>query len=80
KPKSKGGSNRVSNLTLACRPCNQSKGNQEIEQFLSGKPDILKRIIGQAKKPLKKDDPPLPPLGKGGGSAAVNSTRWKLYD
>ncbi|WP_204104437.1 MULTISPECIES: RNA-guided endonuclease IscB, partial [Spirulina sp. CCY15215] len=80
KPKSKGGSNRVSNLTLACHPCNQSKDNQEIEQFLSGKPDILKRIIGQAKKPLKKDDPPLPPLGKGGGSAAVNSTRWKLYD
>ncbi|MEB3828486.1 HNH endonuclease, partial [Phormidium sp. CCY1219] len=25
-PQSKGGSDRVSNLTLACHPCNQSKG------------------------------------------------------
>ncbi|MGK7924524.1 MAG: RNA-guided endonuclease IscB [Spirulina sp.] len=74
-PKSKGGSNRVSNLTLACRPCNQLKGNQEIEQFLSGKPSILKRILGQAS--------PLTPLSKGGkegGMAAVNSTRWRLYE
>lgn len=25
-PKARGGSNRVSNLTLACEPCNQAKG------------------------------------------------------
>ncbi|MGK7927172.1 MAG: RNA-guided endonuclease IscB [Spirulina sp.] len=67
KPKSKGGSDRVSNLTLACRPCNQAKGNQEIEQFLSAKPDILKRILKQAKAPLRD-------------ATAVNSTRWKLYE
>ena len=66
-PKSKGGSDRVSNLTLACRPCNQAKGSQEIEQFLSGKPDLINRILGQAKKPLID-------------SAAVNSTRCKLYE
>ena len=66
-PKSKGGSNRVSNLTLACHSCNQAKGNQDIAQFLSGKTDILKGILGQAKKPLVD-------------SAAVNSTRWKLYE
>ncbi|NEO03924.1 MAG: HNH endonuclease, partial [Moorea sp. SIO3I7] len=67
KPKSKGGSDRVSNLAIACRKCNQIKGNQEIEQFLSGKPDVLKRILSQAKRPLVD-------------GAAVNSTRWKLYN
>ena len=66
-PKSQGGSNRISNLTLACHFCNQAKGNQEIEQFLSKKPEILKRILGQAKKSLAD-------------SAAVNSTRWTLYE
>jgi 5-methylcytosine-specific restriction endonuclease McrA len=64
--KSKGGSNRVSNLTLACRKCNQAKGNKPIEQFLSKKPDILRRVLSQAKAPLKD-------------ATAVNATRWELY-
>ncbi|WP_017659214.1 RNA-guided endonuclease IscB [Baaleninema simplex] len=64
-PKSKGGTDRVSNLTLACHSCNQSKGNQDIRDFLSGKPDLLSRILRQAKSPLKD-------------AAAVNSTRWAL--
>ncbi|NEQ63032.1 MAG: HNH endonuclease [Moorea sp. SIO4A1] len=66
KPLSKGGSNRVSNLAIACHSCNQSKSAQEIEQFLSGKPDVLKRVLSQAKRPLTD-------------AAAVNTTRWKLY-
>ncbi|NEO13228.1 MULTISPECIES: RNA-guided endonuclease IscB [unclassified Moorena] len=66
KPLSKGGSNRVSNLAIACHSCNQAKSNQEIEQLLSGKPEILKRILSQAKRPLSD-------------AAAVNTTRWKLY-
>jgi 5-methylcytosine-specific restriction endonuclease McrA len=45
-PKSRGGSNRVSNLTLACTLCNQKKGNQTAAEF--GFPDIQK----QAKKSL----------------------------
>lgn len=64
-PRSKGGSDRVSNLTLACHECNQNKGNQDIKDFLTGKPDVLSRILKQAKQPLKD-------------AAAVNSTRYCL--
>jgi 5-methylcytosine-specific restriction endonuclease McrA len=46
-PRSQGGSDRVSNLTLACRPCNQKKGNQTAAEF--GFPAIQ----AQAKVPLK---------------------------
>ncbi len=66
-PKSKGGSDRVSNLTLACHDCNQTKGNQDIREFLKGKTDLLNRVLKQAKTPLKD-------------ASAVNSTRWKLYN
>ena len=64
-PKAKGGSNRISNLCLACEKCNLKKGTQNIAQFLTKKPDILRRILTQAKRPLKD-------------AAAVNSTRWAL--
>jgi 5-methylcytosine-specific restriction endonuclease McrA len=66
-PRSKGGSNRVSNLAIACHPCNQVKGNQDIKDFLSGKPDILSSVLAQIKKPLES-------------AAAVNTTRWALYE
>lgn len=46
-PKSRGGSNRVSNLTIACHTCNQSKGNLTAEDF--GHPSIQSK----AKKPLR---------------------------
>ena len=65
-PRSKNGSNRISNLTLACAPCNQTKSNQDVRDFLADKPSLLSRIIKIAKLPLKD-------------AAAVNSTRWKLY-
>ncbi len=64
--KSKGGSNRVSNLCLSCHSCNQTKGNKPIEEFLKKKPEVLKRVLAQASSPLKD-------------AAAVNATRWELY-
>jgi 5-methylcytosine-specific restriction endonuclease McrA len=64
--KSKGGSNRVSNLCLSCHPCNQAKGNKPVEEFLKKKPEVLNRVLAQAKAPLKD-------------AAAVNATRWELY-
>jgi 5-methylcytosine-specific restriction endonuclease McrA len=65
-PRSKGGSDRVSNLTLACRPCNQRKGNLPVEHFLAKHPERIRKILAQAKAPLRD-------------AAAVNSTRWALY-
>ncbi len=65
-PRSKGGSDRVSNLTLACRPCNERKGNRDVEAFLKKKPDLLKNHA-RAKTPLRD-------------AAAVNATRWPLFE
>jgi hypothetical protein len=45
-PRIRGGSNRVSNLTIACKPCNDAKGTRTAEEF--GHPDIQAR----AKRPL----------------------------
>lgn len=64
-PKARGGTNRISNLTLACEACNLKKGAHSIEDFLDGRPETLKRIRAQASRPLKD-------------AAAVNTTRWAL--
>jgi 5-methylcytosine-specific restriction endonuclease McrA len=66
-PKAQGGSNRISNLALACIPCNSRKSAQPIEVFLAKKPEVLKRVLAQVKRPLKD-------------AAAVNSTRWALFN
>jgi len=59
--KAKGGSNRVSNLCMACRPCNQKKGRMNADEF--GYPEVQ----AKAQRSMKDE-------------AAVNATRWKLYD
>jgi hypothetical protein len=62
-PRTRGGSNRVSNLTIACHPChpcNDAKGRRTAEEF--GHPEIQQ----MAKWPMKD-------------AAAVNASRWALY-
>ncbi len=65
-PRAKLGTNRISNLCLACEKCNKAKGTKDIKDFLKKKPDLLKKILAQAKSPLKD-------------AAAVNATRWELF-
>ena len=65
-PRAKGGTDRISNLCLACEKCNVAKGTQDIQEFLKKKPDVLKRVLAQAKAPLKD-------------AAAINVTRLALY-
>ncbi|WP_455233330.1 RNA-guided endonuclease IscB [Geopseudomonas aromaticivorans] len=61
-----GGSDRASNLGLACGPCNQKKDKLAIEVFLKKKPELLKQILAKAKTPLRD-------------AAAVNATRNALF-
>jgi hypothetical protein len=65
-PRAKGGSNRVSNLCLACEKCNLAKGTKSLEDFLKKKPDLLRKILAQAKAPLSD-------------AAAVNATHCELF-
>lgn len=65
-PRAHGGSNSIWNLCLACEKCNIAKGKKDIRDFLKKKPDLLKRILAQAKASLKD-------------AAAVNITRWELF-
>jgi 5-methylcytosine-specific restriction endonuclease McrA len=65
-PKARGGSDRISNLTLACRSCNEAKNTTPVEEFLRSRPTLLARILQQAKTSLRD-------------AAAVNATRWALW-
>lgn len=64
--RSRNGSNRISNLVLACHQCNQNKDNLPIEVFLAHDPSRLVHIQKQLKTPLKD-------------AAATNATRNKLF-
>ena len=67
-PKALGGSNRISNLTIACQPCNVEKGKQHPNHIED--PAFRKKVEAAARKarqPLKD-------------AAAVNTIRWKIAD
>ncbi len=66
-PKSKGGSDRVSNLTIACRDCNCKKSNYSLQEFLKGKSGLQSQILEKAKKPLAD-------------ASAVNSSRKEIVN
>ena len=66
-PRSHYGDSRVGRLTIACDPCNDQKGTQEITEFLKNDPERLAHILAQMKRPLKD-------------AAVVNATRWLLFD
>lgn len=64
--KANGGSNRITNLCLACEKCNLKKGTKDLAVFLKDK-DKAAKLLSQAKAPLKD-------------ATAVNATRWKLFE
>lgn len=66
-PKSRGGSDRVSNLCLACETCNTAKGNRDVRDFLKQQPERLARLLVTVQASLKD-------------AAAVNALRWALYE
>jgi 5-methylcytosine-specific restriction endonuclease McrA len=63
--KARGGSNRISNLTIACDPCNTRKAAQDVREFLAHDPKRLAKLLGKLKAPLRD-------------AAMMNATRWTL--
>ena len=67
-PKARGGSNRISNLTLACQPCNTKKGKLLPDEIADSV--LRKKVEASAKKAKQtlKD------------AASVNTIRWKIAE
>lgn len=54
-PRSKGGTNSITNLVWSCQKCNQAKNNLTIQEFLAKKPALMKSILAQVKMPMKEE-------------------------
>jgi 5-methylcytosine-specific restriction endonuclease McrA len=64
--RSRGGTDRISNLTIACHRCNQTKSDLPVDVFLAHDSERLNRIKAQLKTPLSS-------------ATAVNAIRWVLF-
>ena len=71
-PKTKGGSNRIDNLTLSCHDCNQKKDTLTAEEFIRQTLPAKKATAKLKQLPNEKH------LFK--YMAHMNATRWALYD
>jgi 5-methylcytosine-specific restriction endonuclease McrA len=75
-PKSKGGTDRIDNLAIACVKCNQEKSNmmpkEYIEYLSKQKGDKAKTMIANFEKAIKDAKQTLK------DAASVNTTRWVL--
>ena len=76
-PRSRGGSDRVGNLVIACRDCNQAKGHRTADEWADalGRRSRLDRTrrenaerVAAGQRPSLRD------------ASAVNSTRWALFN
>ncbi|MYL24782.1 HNH endonuclease [Halomonas alkaliantarctica] len=80
-PSSSGGSDRVSNLTIACHDCNQAKDSLPLATFFASDKGLKKRLkanglsadarLERVQRELKR------PLRD---ASAVNATRWALFN
>ncbi|MFJ8526888.1 RNA-guided endonuclease IscB [Bacillus sp. NPDC094106] len=77
-PRSRGGSDRISNLCLACRECNEEKDNLLLDEWLQN----IKKKKNKRHLTIVKNIPIVKKQCKTGlrDAAAVNTTRWKLYE
>lgn len=71
-PKSRGGSNRIDNLTLSCHDCNQKKDTLTAEEFIQQTLPAKKAAAKLKQLPNEKR------LFK--YMAHMNATRWTLYN
>lgn len=74
------GTNRLSNLVVACRPCNEEKGALGLEAFFRGSPGLHERarrhgvdLVARLIKIQSQIEAGLR------GASGINSTRWALF-
>ena len=65
RPRARGGSDRISNLAIACVSCNEKKDARPLEEFLAHDQARLKTVLAQLKRPLRD-------------AAAVNASRFAI--